>query len=430
MSVRFLDRYESLGLLGQGSMGEVHATRRDGEPDAVYVVKIPLKKNGESKNLDLFAREIETMSRIRSPFVARLLESGVDRAYGPVMVMEYLHGLTLEEVFKREGRLHPDRAMRFLACMCRGLEEVHRAGYIHRDIKPANMIVVEYTRPGEYLKLMDFGLVQTTSKIHFSKEHLSTSDTVVAQGTPAYISPEQLRGDSIDGRADVYSIGVVLYEMLTGTHPFPFDSVDALIDAHLRQTPRRFAEIGIDDVPAELEAIVFSCLSKYTPERPSTPRVLAKSFDEALGTDYWEQTRPATELPTMMEVELGLVDNPTDPNAIQARFAIRTPEALAMRKIGGFLQDQKAQLLTSEPGNISALFAADVKPRMFGFLKSRSIEKPLLMTLAMTRTGTDSGAIDIAIDIGSEDRLPLSREDEVRCQRIVGDLKKYLMVAI
>src|SRR5581483_850795 len=138
---------------------------------------------------------------------------------GPCLVMEYVPGLTLESLLARNRVLEPVRAGRLLGYFCHALQAAHDAGIIHRDLKPANLMVQNPGTPAESLKVMDFGFAGFAAKPHIQLAELTGRGPISALGTPAYVSPEMIRGDRVDGRSDLYSVGVILYELLTGRLP-------------------------------------------------------------------------------------------------------------------------------------------------------------------------------------------------------------------
>ena len=195
MTVRFLGKYESLGLLGVGSMGQVHAARPADDPATTVVVKTLRADRPDSPRArQQFAREAAHAARLRHPYIVRVLDAGVDDEAGPCVVMEFVPGSTLQQVLKKDRRVGVHRAAWLAGCLCHALEAAHTAGVIHRDLKPANLMVVNTGTPHEHLKVMDFGLSHLAGKPELSAARLAGAGPVVAQGTPAYIAPEVLRG--------------------------------------------------------------------------------------------------------------------------------------------------------------------------------------------------------------------------------------------
>lgn len=360
--MRLLEKYESLDILGRGSMGQVHAARLLDDPATTVVVKVMRKELVDSPRArEQFEREIRYTARLDHPYIVRVLNAGVDDAVGPCVVMEFVPGITLESLLDKEKRLSVDRAGWLAACLCHALEVAHTRGIIHRDLKPANLMIVNADTPQEHLKVMDFGLSQLASKPYLSKERLSGSSTIIAQGTPAYISPEQLRGDDVDGRADLYSTGVILFEALTGVLPFPDSDIDRLIEAHLKRTPPRFAELNIRDIPPALEAVIQRCLSKFPSERAASARVLGGELGKAFGKDLWNETTPLAEVRDADHIPMAedVAPEPVaEPNTLVRKTEAWMPDSIAIIKLGGFLQDAGGEILNTKPGLLQARFAS------------------------------------------------------------------------
>src|SRR5262249_26313425 len=141
--------------------------------------------------------------QFRHPGAVAYIDSNVNEKSGPILVMEYLRGVELTELLHREGKLSPDRAGRLLAPLCDVLQAAHDSGIVHRDIKPGNLMVLNVGTPQETVKLMDFGLAKMSSMLYISPEELIDFSLPAASGTPEYISPEMVRGQEVDGRADL-----------------------------------------------------------------------------------------------------------------------------------------------------------------------------------------------------------------------------------
>jgi serine/threonine protein kinase len=360
MSVRLLNKYESLGVLGFGSMGEVHAARPVDDPATTVVVKVlrPDVADGPRARL-LFEREARYTARLRHPYIVRVLDAGVDDSGGPCVVMEFVPGANLAQVLKKERRLGVHRAAWLAGCLCHALEAAHTAGVVHRDLKPANLMVVNAGTPQEHLKVTDFGLAHLACKPHLSREQLSGTGTVIAHGTPAYMAPEQCRGDDVDGRADLYSAAVILFEALTGRLPFPDADVDAVIEAHLSRPAPTFAAVGVTDLPAGVEVLVRRCLAKFPNDRPASARALAAELGRAFGVDLWAETTPVGQLKVDAELPIARdipVDPAGEPNTLVRRVEAWMPDRIAVLKLGGFLQDAGGDVVNTQPGLLQATF--------------------------------------------------------------------------
>ena len=191
--------------------------------------------------------------------------------------MEYLPGLSLDELVIRHGAVPPERAVHFLRQLSGALREAHAAGLVHRDIKPGNVIVCKHGGLHDVVKLLDFGLVRSFDVADAEAKKLTRED--LAMGTPDFVAPEQAKGgDRADPRSDLYSLGALAYFLLTGRPPFSSGSMVEALFAHLHQ-PVTPLSTHRADIPADLEAIVLRCLAKDPAERfPS-----AESLDETLG---------------------------------------------------------------------------------------------------------------------------------------------------
>src|SRR5262245_5777912 len=436
----YLGKYEALEPLGRGSMGEVLLAQPIGRPEQRVVIKVMNERaTKEPRFRQFFEREIEYTARLRHPYVVHLLDASFDDPHGPCLVMEYIPGITLAELLKTEGRLAPERVGRLLGCLCHALEAAHHVGVVHRDLKPANLMITDAGTPQESLRVMDFGLAQLTLKPHFSAERLAGASQIAASGTPSYVCPEQLRGDEVDARADIYSVGVILYEMLTGHGPFP-DHFDAqmLLRAHVHSAPRQFAEVGVTKLEPAVEQIVMHCLAKYPVERPQTGKELAERFGKALHEDIWTPTRPADE-PAQAPIKrkplskAGLQPLPDDPHTLMREFEAWMPERIAVIKLRGFLGDFGGRLLVSDPGVLRMQIGESTKGGLLSLLglKSRrpdaveiefQMEKPhpnenrLVVTVFFRAAG------------GHEPRDPT--EWRRSCERIFNELRSYLIAEV
>src|SRR5262249_16936535 len=192
------------------------------------------------------------------------------------------------------SRLTPARAGRLLYQLCEVLQAAHGVGIVHRDLKPANLMIVDPDTPYELLKVMDFGLAKMLTPDQYAK--ITQTHTEFAVGTPGYMCPEQARGDEMDGRGDLYSVGVILYELLAGRLPFAVRSTMDLLLAHVTEDPPPLTFESNDlEVPPAVEEVVRRCLAKNPEDRPRNARELAELYEAALASDL-ERT-PQRSLP-------------------------------------------------------------------------------------------------------------------------------------
>jgi predicted Ser/Thr protein kinase len=242
-----------------------------------------LREDGDPRSIARFKQEAQILARIHHPNVVTVFDTGVDGGEG-FIVMELVEGPTLREVLDREGRLAPERAAEIASALASALGFAHEHGVIHRDLKPANVLFM----PDGRVKLADMGIARL-----LSPEALTA--TLTLRGTPRYVSPEQARGDRVDSRADLYSLGCVLFEMLTGRTPFE-GNLAALSYAHVNTPAPRVRSID-PAVPAGMDELVAAMLEKDPADRPQTGEDVRKSLDAAMRHAAVTQTAQMEAVP-------------------------------------------------------------------------------------------------------------------------------------
>jgi serine/threonine-protein kinase len=254
-------RYEIERAVGGGGMGTV-LRARDRHLDRIVAVKVlPAGRAADAAAVARFEREARAAAALSHPNIVSVFDAGSD---GPTrfIVMEFVPGMSLAEVLRREGRLAPARAAALAAQTARALAAAHRAGIVHRDVKPGNVMV---DRVG-HVKLLDFGIAR-------ARESASLTQTGSIFGSSPYIAPEVARGEPAVARSDVYALGCLLYELLTGCPPFTAELPAAVLQQHLVVTPRPPRELE-PGVPAALSSLVLSMLAKDPADRPRAEEVL------------------------------------------------------------------------------------------------------------------------------------------------------------
>lgn len=357
-----IGKYRLLSLLGSGSNGEVFLAEPIRFPKQRVVVKRIHDRAVQSpKFRQLFESEVRSMRNFNHPYSVRLLDASVDDPIGPCMVMEYVPGITLEALLERHKRMEPERVGRLLGYLGHAIQAAHHCGIVHRDLKPANLMVMNAGQPDEMLKVMDFGFAGFVAKPHLQLAELTGRGPISAMGTPEYVSPEMIRGDTVDTRSDLYSLGVILFEMLTGRLPFQHPILDDLLAAHVQVNPPRFHRIGFGHIPAGVEGVVQLALAKYPNERQQNAREMVDEFGRALGERFWEETAPpgwepnahsGTYIPAQTPGAMPGLPAEVDPYQVKGRFDVAIPERLIAAKIRGFVDDVDATVLASEPGLI------------------------------------------------------------------------------
>src|SRR5829696_7522239 len=252
----FLGRYEARRLLGEGGMGKVYLARQLDLSRDVVVKVMHEHIDADPKFRDRFQRETLLMARFHHPSAVTLYDASLNDPGGPCIVMEYVRGVNLESMLAKNGRMTAPRVGRIIGELCEVLQAAHDEGIIHRDLKPANLMVVDPETPRERIKVMDFGL----AKLIDAADARKVTDTNVdfAVGTPGYICPEQVRGEEMDHRGDLYSVGIMMFELLTGRLPFVGGTSMDILLAHATEPPPTFAEIGLSGwVPRDVEQLVY-----------------------------------------------------------------------------------------------------------------------------------------------------------------------------
>jgi eukaryotic-like serine/threonine-protein kinase len=269
---REMGSYQLGELLGRGGMGEVyHATHRMlARPAAIKLIRPEVFGGGDAAAAQLavtrFRREAETAAHLRSPHTVELYDFGVTDDQTLYFVMELLEGLNLESLVRRHGPLPASRVVHILRQVCASLEEAHVRGLVHRDIKPANIHVGRVGLVHDFVKVLDFGLVKPMTD-GTAEQSLVTQGGLVL-GTPGYMAPEMALSATVDGRADLYSLGCVAYYLLTGRQVFEGDTVMQVFAQHLQTAPTPPSQRGPSAVPPDLERLILSCLAKRPEDRP------------------------------------------------------------------------------------------------------------------------------------------------------------------
>jgi beta-lactam-binding protein with PASTA domain/predicted Ser/Thr protein kinase len=257
------DRYELGEILGFGGMSEVHLARdvRLHRDVAVKVLRADLAR--DPSFYLRFRREAQNAAALNHPAIVAVYDTGeaeTDAGPLPYIVMEYVNGVTLRDIVHTEGPMPPKRAIEVIADACQALNFSHQHGIIHRDVKPAN-IMISTTNA---VKVMDFGIARA-----IADSGNNVTQTAAVIGTAQYLSPEQARGDTVDARSDVYSLGCVLYEILTGEPPFVGDSPVAVAYQHVREDPVPPSQRH-SGISPELDAVVLKALAKNPENRYQT----------------------------------------------------------------------------------------------------------------------------------------------------------------
>jgi serine/threonine-protein kinase len=463
----FLGKYRVSRLLDMGGMSKLYLASHIELRREVVVKVLQEQLLSESKVIEHFRREIYILSRFQHPNVVTYYDSSVNEPMGPVLVMEYLRGLDLGLLLHREGRFAPERVGRLLLQLCDVLQSAHDAGIIHRDVKPGNIMVLYPSTAQETVKLMDFGLARMASLFYIAPGELFDFSLPPAAGTPEYLAPEQVRGQEMDHRGDLYSVGAVLYELLTGHRLFPYSTARELLQAHVSEDPPAFADRGARHVPPAVEAVVRSCLAKHPEQRPQSALELFTRYEQALGRKIpprpgsWhsgvrQAVKPSPSMSggvvkTSLSGGGGAVNtSPSNSGSsglqpvvrptlerytVRHSFEVNLPEAMALLKVKGFINDLEGEVMESVPGMIRVRIGETKPPKPRSGLFSRTSSRETL--LVQPRAAVDlelhlerkdpaqPGRLTITLIMRpSNSHIPPDWQD--RCAQIGQNLKAYL----
>jgi beta-lactam-binding protein with PASTA domain/predicted Ser/Thr protein kinase len=381
------DRYEIGEILGFGGMSEVHLARdvRLHRDVAVKVLRADLAR--DPSFYLRFRREAQNAAALNHPSIVAVYDTGeAETPTGPLpyIVMEYVDGVTLRDIVHTDGPLPPRRAIEIIADACQALNFSHQNGIIHRDVKPANIMISSTNA----VKVMDFGIARA-----IADSGNSVTQTAAVIGTAQYLSPEQARGDSVDARSDVYSLGCVLYEILTGEPPFTGDSPVAVAYQHVREDPVPPSKRH-EGISADLDAVVLKALAKnpenryqtaaemradlvrvHNGEPPEAPKVFTdaerSSFLSSTGVGHAPRTDPLPRQPlddTDRDRAGGSIGRWVVAVAVLAVLTIVV--VIAFNTFGGSTRDVQVPDMR---GQVSADAIAALQNRGF---KTRTLQKP------------------------------------------------------
>ncbi|MEO7109346.1 MAG: serine/threonine-protein kinase [Polyangiaceae bacterium] len=279
-------KYKVEKVLGAGAMGVVVSARHlDLQQTVALKFMLPSALPDQAAG-DRFLREAQAAGRLRGEHVARVMDFGRLDGGAPYIVMEFLDGENLEEVLNREGPFPVSLAAFYIAQACEGMAEAHTQGIVHRDLKPQNLFLTKRPDGSPLVKVLDFGI----SKLQGDISSVTATQSTAVMGSPAYMSPEQARSaKKVDSRGDIYSLGAILYQLVSGVLPYAAESVAGMLVAIVSEPPIPLREV-LPDVPPDFEALVLQCLEKDRDKRPQTARELGAALSpfSSQRTSLWD----------------------------------------------------------------------------------------------------------------------------------------------
>lgn len=272
------DRYQFLEMLGRGTSGWVYRGRHLTTHQTVAIKVLKREMMADLHQIRRFYLEARTCSQLNHPNIISVYDFGVTSDDLLYTVMELLDGEPLNQRLRREGKLPLEVALELARQVCRALDTAHAAGIVHRDLKPSNLYLCALRGGEDFVKVLDFGLAKVVGESEGAGAGITHAGLVV--GSPGYVAPEQIMGANLDGRADLYALGITLFEMLTGSRPFDSKDPTELLRKHLTvQPPPLPMQIDGEPVPAPLATLIARLLDKDPAKRPAS----AQEVEEELG---------------------------------------------------------------------------------------------------------------------------------------------------
>jgi eukaryotic-like serine/threonine-protein kinase len=313
------DRYHVLRMLGEGGMGQVYLVEhvKMGRKSALKVMRPNMVADADA--ISRFNREASNAARINHPNVAAVYDFGETSDGIIYLAMEFVEGEPLTDLLTRQGSLPPPRAAEIVRQTGEALSVAHDMGIVHRDLKPDNIMMAKSRDGSDLVKVVDFGIAKAGNN-----EAQKVTKTGLVVGTPEYMSPEQLAGDKLDGRSDIYSLGLVAFAMLTGHLPFPSETVQESMIMRLTDKPKRLAEMKREiDWPAEVQQVIDRALERDASKRYSTATEFARDMVRAV--ERMPEAQVAAAGTMVMDVSVAptgsvqAVGGPADPASAAAQ---------------------------------------------------------------------------------------------------------------
>jgi serine/threonine-protein kinase len=306
------DRYRIDERISEGGMGTVYRATHVLMDKRVAIKVLHPSLAADDKIVARFSREARAASRISHPHALNVTDFGESETGVVFLVMEFLDGRTLKEVVHSEGPMPLARAVEIIRQVSGALDAAHGEGVVHRDLKSDNIMLVEGANGSDWAKVLDFGIAKIKESAGHTDPGLTAPNLII--GTPQYMSPEQCsQASAIDARSDIYSLGIIIYELLTGHVPFTGDSPTAIMMKHLQEPPPSVMEER-DDLPQQVDMVITSALAKRPEDRFQSAGELSEAFASAAMGKMPEQVLSAATNPATSSSETNRIVVPTDSN--------------------------------------------------------------------------------------------------------------------
>jgi serine/threonine protein kinase len=326
-------RYRVLELIGSGGMGKVYLAEHVEIGKRVALKVLHPSYSRMPDLVERFRREARAASKIGHPNIVDVTDSGTTADGSVYFVMEYLEGVELGSVIEREGALDVARALRITGQICRALAAAHREGIIHRDLKPENIFLITRDGTADVVKVLDFGIAKTT-EAEAARERRLTSPGM-AMGTPEYMSPEQAAGRAADARCDVYALGAIMYEMVTGIPPYSGENFMEILTKKATQDPLP-PGAQRPELPGAVSDLVMAAMARNPADRPQTMEALEYELNKCLagrGVAVAQILGMTTDPHVVATLNPGLSMRQFDDAAVVARAQTSSP-AIGLPRAG------------------------------------------------------------------------------------------------
>ena len=362
-------RYRVLELIGEGGMGKVYLAEHVEIGKRVALKVLHPSYSRMPDLVERFRREARAASKIGHPNIVDVTDSGTTGDGSVYFVMEYLEGVELGSVIEREGALDVSRALKISGQICRALAAAHQQGIVHRDLKPENVFLITREGAADVVKVLDFGIAKTT-EAEAARERRLTSPGM-AMGTPEYMAPEQAAGRAADARCDVYALGAIMYEMVSGVAPYSGDNFMEILTKKATQDPPPPNTLR-KDIPETVANLVMSAMARNPDARPQTMETLEYELNKCLsgrGVAVAQILGMTTDANVVASLNPGLSMRNIDDAIVVPRSQTSSP-AIAMPRAN--TRDGVQEM----PGMWSGPTMATGQQNLAGMMMQRPISEP------------------------------------------------------